>query len=468
MSARPPSSSAPKLFGTDGIRGVANCEPVTPQLALELGGLIAELFRTGTERPLVLVGRDTRLSGPMLEAALTAGLLSAGADVAQLGVVPTPAVALLTRTLGAAAGVVISASHNPFPDNGLKIFQGNGMKCDDTLEQRIEEVLADPARLRPPAPVGAGLGRIVPMPEARERYQEAVLAAWPASLPSGCKALHGLKIAVDAANGAACQTTPAVLRALGAEVALFHHEPDGTNINRNCGSTYPEVIEQLVLSTGADLGISHDGDADRVVFSDGKGVALDGDEVLAIVGLHLLERRELNKSTLVATVMSNLALDELLLERGGLVRRSAVGDRAVLEEMIAHQLDFGGEQSGHIIFRRHATTGDGLLTALQLLRVIRETGKPLCELRRVLQKYPQTLINLPVRERLPFEQIPGLAEAMGAVEKELDGKGRILLRYSGTEPKVRLLIEAKASGQLADFAERILAPLREAIGVEAA
>ncbi len=467
MTAPLSPSPAPKLFGTDGIRGVANREPVTPRLALELGGLIAELFRNGEERPLVLMGRDTRLSGPMLEAALTAGLLAAGADVGLLGVVPTPAVAHLVRTRGAVAGVVISASHNPFPDNGLKIFQGNGMKCDDALEARIEEALANPGRLRPPAPVGGGLGRIVPMADAREKYQEAMLAAWVAAFPSGLKGLHGLKIAVDAANGAACETTPAVLQALGAEVVLFHHEPDGTNINRNCGSTYPEVIERLVTATGADLGISHDGDADRVVFSDGKGVALDGDEVLAIIGLHLLERGELNESTLVATVMSNLALDELLAAHGGRVRRAAVGDRAVLEEMTAHELDFGGEQSGHIIFRRHATTGDGLLTALQLLRVIRETGKPLCELRRVLQKYPQTLINLPVRERLPFEKIPGLAEAMAAVEKELDGKGRILLRYSGTEPKVRLLIEAKAGGQLAAFAERILAPLREAIGVAA-
>ena len=451
--------TAPVLFGTDGIRGLANRHPITPRLALELGALVAALFRPEGGQARVLVGRDTRLSGPMLEAALTAGLLSAGAEVISLGVVPTPAVAKLTIERGAHAGIVLSASHNPFADNGIKIFQGNGFKCDDALERKIEERLAHPRSDEGPHPTGTGLGRITLLADAAERYEAALLATWPPEL-----SLKGLKIAIDAANGAAFRTTPEVLRKLGAEVCLFHADPDGLNINEHCGSTHPEVIEALVRQTGAHLGISHDGDADRLICCDETGSALDGDEILAIVGLDLLRRGALRHRTMVATVMSNLALDELFAREGGSVRRSAVGDRAVLEEMLAHDLNFGGEQSGHIIFRDHATTGDGLLSALQLLRVVRESGKPLSELRQVLRKYPQLLVNVRVRERKPFDSIPGLNPVMAAVEKELGGFGRLLLRYSGTEPKARLLIEAKDEALLPVLAERILAPLREAIG----
>jgi len=453
------------LFGTDGIRGVANRAPITPHLALEFGALVGELFRPdGPARPArVVVGRDTRLSGPMLEAAVTAGLLSVGAEVIPLGVLPTPAVAGITRAIGADAGIVISASHNPFPDNGLKVFQATGLKCGDALERRIEAELQ--ARLALPGdadrvrPTGAGLGRIAPLADGRERYEQAVLAAWPPGL-----SLQGMKIAVDAANGSACATTPDVLRRLGAEVALFHAAPDGTNINLNCGSTHPEVIERLVRESGAQVGISHDGDADRVVCCDETGSALDGDELLALIGLDLLARGALAGNLLVATVMSNLALDELFAERGGRVLRSAVGDRAVLEEMIAHGADFGGEQSGHIICRAHGTTGDGLLSALLLLRVVRESGRPLSELRRVLRKYPQLLVNVPVRMRTPFAEIPGVEEELRKVEAELGRAGRVFLRYSGTEPKARLLIEAKEGDALPVLAERILKPLRAAIG----
>ncbi len=451
-----------KLFGTDGIRGVANRYPITPEIAFRLGAVLASVFGSDLphgSRPRVLIGRDTRLSGPMLESALLSGLLSHGADATLLGVLPTPGVALLTRTLGAAAGVVISASHNPFADNGLKIFQGNGYKCDDALEAEIEAALTDGDDL--PRPQGPGLGRLLPLAggSAAARYESAILDAWPAA-----HSLKGLKIALDAANGAAFETTPAVLRALGAEVIPFHVLPDGININEDCGSTHPEVIEGLVKETGAHLGIAHDGDADRVLFSDETGSALDGDEVLALVGLDLLRAGRLPHRAMVATVMSNLALDELFASHGGRVVRCAVGDRAVLETMLAEDLAFGGEQSGHIILKQCATTGDGLLSALALLRVVVESGKPLSELRRVLKKYPQTLVNLRVRERTPLDRIPGLAEAIAAAEAELGTAGRLLLRYSGTEPKIRLLIEAKDESLLKPLAERILAPVKAAIG----
>ncbi len=451
------------LFGTDGIRGPANRHPITPELALQLGVLVGGLFRPPGGQARVLIGRDTRLSGPMLEAALTAGLLSAGAEAVPLGVVPTPAVALLARSLGASAGVVISASHNPFEDNGLKIFQGNGLKCDDALERKIEAgLLAAPgagAGGTAARPDGGGLGRIAPLADAAARYEEAALASWPGG------SLKGMKIAVDAANGAACETTPRVLRRLGAEVHVFHDRPDGININRDCGSTHPEVIEALVRQTGAHVGISHDGDADRVICCDETGSALDGDELLAVVGLDLLRRGQLKEKTLVATVMSNLALDELFAREGGAVRRSAVGDRAVLEEMLAHGLNLGGEQSGHVILLDHATTGDGLLSALALLRVARESGKPLSALRRELVKYPQLLLGLKVREKIPFEQVPGVMDAVRAVEAEFGQTGRVFLRYSGTEPKARLLLEARDGESLPALAEKILSPLRKALGV---
>ncbi|SDU01329.1 phosphoglucosamine mutase [Verrucomicrobium sp. GAS474] len=456
-----------KLFGTDGIRGVANVDPITPEVAFRLGGLMATVFGRNLApgaRPRVLIGRDTRLSGPMLEAALLSGLLSHGADATLLGVLPTPGVALLVRQFGAAAAVVISASHNPFADNGLKIFQGTGYKCDDALEAEIEAGLLDGRPL--PRPEGNGLGRLLPLragETATSLYERAIVASWPhdpAALP-----LKGLKIALDAANGASYQTSPAVLRALGAEVIVAHDAPDGVNINEGCGSTHPEVVEALVKQSRARVGISHDGDADRVICCDETGSALDGDELLAIVGLDLLRSGRLPGKAMVATVMSNLALDELFASEGGRIARCAVGDRAVLETMLAEGLAFGGEQSGHVILKEHATTGDGLLSALALLRVVVESRKPLSELRRVLKKYPQTLVNLKVRVRTPFAEIPGLESAIAEAEKTLGTAGRLLLRYSGTEPKIRLLIEAKDEALLAPLAEKILAPVKAAIGV---
>ncbi|MDE1170356.1 MAG: phosphoglucosamine mutase [Verrucomicrobium sp.] len=448
-----------KLFGTDGIRGRANHYPITPEVACRLGVLVGELFPGPEGRARVLIGRDTRLSGPMLEAALAAGLLSAGAEVIPLGVVPTPAVATLARSLSATAGIVLSASHNPYEDNGIKIFQASGYKCDDALEARIEAALLSPEPPAAPRPDGAALGRVNPRGDAADLYVKAVLASWPAGL-----SLAGTRIVVDAANGAAFQTTPAALRALGAEVLVFHDRPDGVNINAGCGSTHPEVVEALVREHKADFGLSHDGDADRLIACDETGAALDGDEVLAVVGLHLLRAGALDGGGIAATVMSNLALDELFAAHGAAVHRSAVGDRAVLELMREKGLVLGGEPSGHMICAAHATTGDGLLSALQLLRVMRETGKPLSALRAVLKKYPQLLVNVKVRERVPFSDLPEVGAALAAVEAEMGAQGRAFLRYSGTEPKVRLLLEAKEGERLPVLAEKILGPLKKAIG----
>lgn len=449
---------SPSIFGTDGVRGTANRYPVTPEIALKLGRAVAHEFRNSPKRHQILVGKDTRLSGYMLESSITSGITSMGVDVALLGPLPTPAVAYLTRTLRAAAGIVISASHNSFEDNGIKIFQANGYKCDDAIEHRIEELIFSD-NLHEQGPTGDGIGKATRIDKADARYAEMAKACFPSGLD-----LIGITIAVDVANGAAYKTTPSVLRELGATVHVFHDQPDGLNINLNCGSTHPEVIQAAVKSTGAQIGLSHDGDADRLICCDENGEIVDGDEILALVGLDHLRRGTLSNNTLVATVMSNFGLEECLEQAGGKVLRTQVGDRYVIEEMIKNNLNVGGEQSGHMIFRDCNTTGDGLISALQILRVMRETGKPLSELRRCLKKYPQYLANIKVRERIPFEEIPSLQAALREVEATLGKTGRVLLRYSGTEKKARLLLETRDGSQLQSLAERILKPLRESIG----
>jgi phosphoglucosamine mutase len=442
------------IFGTDGVRGTANRYPVTVEVALQIGKAVAYVFKQNHPQPQIVIGKDTRLSGYMLESAIAAGITSMGVNIALLGPMPTPAVAHLTRTLRAAAGVVISASHNPFEDNGIKIFQGNGYKCEDALEAKIEALLFSET-LEKAAPSGDKIGRAVRIDKADARYSEMAKASFPTDLN-----LFGMKIALDCANGAAYKTSPEVLTELGANVTVLHNHPNGLNINEKCGSTYPEVVAEAVKETGANVGISHDGDADRVILCDEKGEIVDGDEVLAILALNMLKRGTLAQKTLVATVMSNFGLDETIEEAGGKVIRTAVGDRYVIEAMIEKNLNLGGEQSGHVIARDHVTTGDGLITALQVLRIMRETGQPLSELKKCLKKYPQKLINLKVKEKRPFESIAGLNESILAVEKEMAGKGRVLLRYSGTEPKIRLLLEAREEGKLDLWADRILAPIR--------
>ncbi len=450
--------SARKLFGTDGIRGLANSAPMTPEMALRLGRALGFLLRgQGNLAAKFVIGRDTRRSSTMLEAALIAGLHSIGADALLAGIIPTPAVSCILRELDADGGVMISASHNPAEDNGLKFFGRDGYKLDDTLEERLEELILSDA-FDEVRPVGAAIGTASLIADAAHRYEESARASVPGM------ALHGMHIALDCANGASFQTTPKVLQDLGAHLSLFHASPDGMNINSRCGSTYPEEISRLVRETGAQIGISHDGDADRLVLCDELGVALDGDEILAMTALDALQRGILAGKTLVTTVMSNFGLDECLVEAGGTVLRTAVGDRHVVEAMRLGNFSIGGEQSGHLIFRDHGTTGDGLLAALQVLRIMTETGHPLSRLRQVLKRYPQAQRNLRVREKIPLDSLQEVTALVAQTEATLAGKGRVLLRYSGTEPKVRLLIEGPEEGFINISADRIAAALTHAIG----
>ena len=444
-----------RLFGTDGIRGLANTEALTPEMAVAFGRAVAAKF--GKAHHPVVIGRDTRRSGPMLEQAVAAGIAAMGFDVLLVGVVPTPAVAFLTRHLQGCAGVVISASHNPFEDNGLKIFNDKGLKCDDALEHEIEALILGDA-LRKKGVTGAKIGRIDVWPHGAERYAELAVDAYGKGLELG-----GVRVVVDAGNGAAYGATPMVLSRLGVEVLGMNIEPDGININAECGSTYPAHMQKATVDLGAQIGLAHDGDADRLICCDEKGDLLDGDEMLAVIGLDLLTQGKLAKKTVVATVMSNLGLDECFAAAGGKVIRAGVGDRYVLEKMLAEDLNLGGEQSGHVILRDYNTTGDGLVTALELLRIMHATGKPLSELRCVMKKYPQLLVNLKVREKVPLDKLPEVTAAVEAVEKELGSKGRVLLRYSGTEPKIRLLVETKDEALLQPTADRILAPIKKCL-----
>ncbi len=449
------------LFGTDGIRGTANRHPVTPETAFRLGRgagfLLGGKDRADGHRPRFVIGRDTRKSGPMLEAALVAGLNSVGADALLAGVVPTPAVACLVRQFAADGGVVISASHNPAEDNGLKLFGGDGYKLDDALEEKLEQLILTP-EIDGVRPEGRDVGTVSPIPDAGKLYGAMAKESVPGM------SLHGLGIAVDCANGASFVTTPELLSEIGAVLSVFHAAPDGMNINDGCGSTHPGEIARLVLETGARIGISHDGDADRLVLCDELGEIVDGDEILAMTALDALRRGTLAGKTLVATVMSNFGLDECISAAGGSVLRTAVGDRYVVEAMREGNFSIGGEQSGHLIFRDHGTTGDGLLAALQVLRIMTETGRPLSELRRCLKKYPQAQRNLRVREKPPLESLQDVASLVSKTEAALAGKGRVLLRYSGTEPKVRLLIEGPDEMVINEAADRIAAALTAAIG----
>lgn len=447
-----------KLFGTDGIRGTANRHPVTPEIALRLARATGFLLRgAGGAPPRFVIGRDTRRSGAMFESALVAGLTSVGAEILLAGVVPTPAVAGLVTELGAEGGFVISASHNPAGDNGIKLFGGDGYKLDDALELRLEELILT-GEIDGVRPEAGSVGTVSTMADAPGRYAARVKESVPGM------SLHGIHIAVDCANGASFRTTPATLSDLGATLSVFHVAPDGMNINERCGSTHPEEMSRLVRETGAQIGISHDGDADRLLLCDERGDALDGDEILAMLALDALRRGTLAGRTLVATVMSNLGLDECLAAAGVSVVRTAVGDRYVVGEMKRGGFSIGGEQSGHMILRDHGTSGDGLLAALQILRIMTESGRPLSELRRVLKKYPQAQRNLRVREKPPLDSLVEVSDLVAETERALAGKGRVLLRYSGTEPKVRLLVEGSDEAMINMAADKIAAALTAAIG----
>lgn len=458
-------SAERKIFGTDGVRGVANLEPVTAETALKLGRAAAHVFtESGAKthrtdrRPVIVIGKDTRLSGYMLENALAAGVMSLGVDVFLLGPIPTPGVAYLTRTLRADAGIVLSASHNPYEDNGIKFFRHDGYKLDDDIERRIEGLVFS-GEIENIRPTAGKIGQAKRIDDALGRYVEHAKASFPKGLT-----LEGIHVAVDVANGAAYKSTPWILRELGATCHVFHDKPDGRNINADCGSTYPGEIARIVRETGAHVGISHDGDADRVQLCDETGAVVDGDEILAITACDCIRRGELAKNTLVATVMSNFGLDETLRENDGRVLRTKVGDRYVIEAMMKQNLNVGGEQSGHMIFRDYSTTGDGIVAALQVLRIMAETGKPLSELKRCLRKYPQAQRNLKVREKRPIDQMPEVVKLVEAAELELNGAGRVLLRYSGTEPKIRLLIEGRDDQIISRQADRIAELITKLIG----
>jgi phosphoglucosamine mutase len=454
-----------KIFGTDGVRGVANVEPVTAETALKLGRAAAHVFtqlnpRTIPEgtRPKIVLGKDTRLSGYMLENALVAGITSLGVDVLIIGPLPTPGVAYITRSLRADAGIVLSASHNPYEDNGIKFFRHDGYKLDDQIEQKIEQLVFT-GEIDSIRPTAGRIGRAARIDDALGRYVEFAKASFPRKM-----SLEEMRVAVDVANGAAYKSTPCILRELGAEVIVAHNEPNGTNINAQCGSTYPQEIQRIVKESGASVGITHDGDADRVLLCDEKGEIVDGDEILAIAAVDLLRTGQLRENTLVATVMSNFGLDETLAAHGGRTVRAKVGDRYVIEEMVQRNLNLGGEQSGHIIFRDFTTTGDGIISALQVLRIMHATGKPLSELKACLKKYPQAQRNLKVKAKPPIDELREVVKLRDEVERELGGKGRILLRYSGTEPKIRLLIEGRELNKIDKQADRIADAIQSAIG----
>ena len=458
-------TQAKKIFGTDGVRGVANVEPVTAETALKLGRAAAHVFtqlnpRTIPEgaRPKIVLGKDTRLSGYMLENALVAGITSLGVDVLIIGPLPTPGVAYITRALRADAGIVLSASHNSYEDNGIKFFRHDGYKLDDQVEQRIEQLVfaGEVDSIRPTA---GKIGRAARIDDAVGRYVEFAKASFSRGM-----SLEEMRVAVDVANGAAYKSTPCVLRELGAEVIIAHNEPNGMNINAQCGSTHPQEIQRLVKESGADIGITHDGDADRVLLCDENGEIVDGDEILAIASVDLLRAGRLEQNTLVATVMSNFGLDETLAAHGGKVVRTKVGDRYVIEEMISRKLNLGGEQSGHIIFRDFTTTGDGIISALQILRIMHKTGQPLSKLKTCLKKYPQAQRNLVVKAKPPIEELREVVKLRDEVERELAGQGRILLRYSGTEPQIRLLIEGREFDKIDKQANRIADAIQNAIG----
>ncbi len=438
-----------KIFGTDGVRGVANVAPMTSELALQLGRAVAFLCRKGKKRNRVLIGKDTRVSGYMLETAMASGICSMGVDVLLVGPLSTPGIALLTHTMRADAGVVISASHNPFQDNGIKIFAADGFKLPDQEEEHIEQLIfgGDIDHLRPTA---NSVGKAFRIDDAVGRYSVALKHVFPDDL-----SLTGVKIVVDCAHGAAYRVAPSVFEELGAKVIAMGVKPDGRNINRRCGSLHPEAMCQAVRRHGAQLGIALDGDADRVVIATEHGDLLDGDQLLAISAKHMQNVRTLRKKAVVATVMSNLGLERALGEMGVKLVRTPVGDRYVVERMRKKGYNLGGEQSGHLIFLDHATTGDGVVAALMVLSMMLRDGKPLSELAGVMTPIPQITINKTVAEKKPIEKLPAVQKIIRQVEAALGDRGRVLVRYSGTEKKVRVMLEGDDLARIQAWAEEI-------------
>ncbi len=433
-----------RLFGTDGVRGIAN-QDLSPELAFKLGQAGAMLLSSKNKRGSIIIGKDTRISGDLLEAALISGICSAGANALKVGIIPTPAIAYLTKTLDADAGVVISASHNPAEYNGIKFFDSQGFKLPDVLEDKIEALTREIIQGRP---YGSKIGIAVEVEDASEKYLDLVMATIPGSL-------SGFSIALDCANGAAYQVAPAVFRELGASVLEFGVKPDGLNINASCGSTYPQYVQEIVKTHDVDLGLAFDGDADRVIAVDENGEEVDGDFLMAICATYLKSQGFLPNNALVTTVMTNMGFD-LAMERNGIrVIKTKVGDRYVLEEMMARNIVIGGEQSGHIIFLDHATTGDGIITGLQLISVMQDTGKPLSELKKVMERLPQVLLNVSVSHIKRLKDAQKIWSTVDSVQKRLQGRGRILVRPSGTEPLVRVMVESDSQEEANIIAQEV-------------
>ncbi len=449
-----------KLFGTDGIRGVANADPMTGEMAMQLGRAIAHIFKDVKGRHRIVVGKDTRLSGYMLETALASGVCSMGADVMLVGPLPTPGIAFITTSMRANAGVVISASHNPYYDNGIKVFSHDGFKLPDEMEDQLEELILS-NHLHSLRPTASAVGKAHRIDDAIGRYVVFLKNTFPNDLT-----LDGLRIALDCANGAAYRVAPTVFEELGAEVITIGVEPDGENINKNCGSLHPEAVSRLVLEKEADIGIALDGDADRIVFVDRGGRQVDGDYILAICALQMLAQKRLKKGTLVTTVMSNIGLDKTVQKAGGKVIRTQVGDRYVVEEMVRGNFNLGGEQSGHTIFLDYNTTCDGVLTALQVLAIMKQKERPLDELTRVMEPFPQVLYNVQVKEKKNFSEFPEIEKKITGIEKTLGDSGRILVRYSGTEPLLRIMVEGEDETRLRGFAEDLVELVKKHIGTD--
>jgi phosphoglucosamine mutase len=486
MAQSQPKRTPPKrqLFGTDGVRGIANQEPMTSEMALKLGRAIAKVLHDPVARPgdcegrskppslakiaggsnehryKILIGKDTRLSGYMLETALASGICSMGADVLLVGPMPTPGVAFLTRSMRADAGVVISASHNPFQDNGIKFFSWDGCKLPDEVEARMEEMIfgGETEKSRPTA---SEIGKAFRISDAIGRYNVFLKNSFPRHLT-----LEGLRIVVDCGHGAAYRVVPEVLSELGAEVIPVGVHPDGENINRRCGALYPETARDVLLHEKADFAVSLDGDADRALFVDETGDILDGDHILAICAKDMHEKGALKGNTVVATVMSNLGLDLALKPIGIHLLRTEVGDRYVVERMLAGGYNLGGEQSGHIIFLDHNTTGDGAITCLQILALMVENGKRLGELKGIMKRLPQVLLNVRVKEKKALESMPKVAKKISAVERALNGRGRTLVRYSGTEMLARVMLEGEDESKIQQMAQDIADEIRAEVGAQ--
>ncbi|MCP5004301.1 MAG: phosphoglucosamine mutase [Planctomycetes bacterium] len=447
-----------KLFGTDGIRGIANKPPITPEMGLDLGKAIALVFKEKChrERPRFLIGKDTRLSGYMLENALSAGIMSAGADVTLLGVLPTPAIAFLTKSLKADAGLVISASHNPAEDNGIKIFRADGQKLSDSLEAEIEEKVLNTNTETEPI-LGSLIGKLHRIGDAKGRYIEFAKA----SIKSA--SLTGLKIVLDCANGAAYSTAPQVFSELGAEVVVLNKMPDGMNINLGCGALYPENMMETVKKEKADIGIALDGDADRIIVCDEKGNSIQGDQIIAICAVSMQKKGNLQKDGVAVTVMTNKGFDIAMEEKGIRVVKTKVGDRYVIEAMRESGYVLGGEQSGHIIFFNSTTTGDGIISALQLLLIIREEGKTLSELAKCMTPLPQVITNIEVRDKKEIKSLRA-NEAITHAEEELGQRGRVLVRYSGTQNMCRVMVEGENIEDITKLASDISTAIKTEIG----